>query len=713
MKPSVIANAMNSLVYNDQFEVPDLKALKEITAEQVDILILATIKGLQAVFDESKTITASLLAGNIAQNLTKMIELEENFSPEQYGKLGSFCLFCAEMVGLFYTAFDGDSDALIEGIDEAGIRELSLTLDNTSVAVKPLLQPSKVTPNSILKFNKGKSLSLSKSNQPILYEVLNRKHSLAWAINVPLLVIAKRHHLADTKVFLDYYFAESYKASRSKRRLAETILDTASELLDTCFYHNYFLDFRSRIYPYTAFLTEQSTDMAKGLLILHNGKELGKDGYDWIKHGLATHWAGDSGNGIKTDKLNLRDRVHWVDRNIDLIRSYARDPDINVGWMNADEPWQFLSKCIELDHIEHWKAAGFSESKFVSNVVCYVDGTNNGSQHLAALTRDTTTAKLVNLTDNDKVQDLYLFVANYVWETIDKEALLVDQVAAEEFLSKLKEIREKISIADSDFKAKCYEELKALKDGKLDEIKALAPYYWSKVKVSSERRKLAKRNVMTMSYGLTKFGAGEQIMDDAYKHDMDILNYLERSWGRYLGALIYDTMFICLPDSTSLLNVFKEAGRRQGSLGKSLTWRTPFINFPVVQDYTKGTPVYVKTRYNDHVLKVTVINEKVREESMSKQATGTAPNMVHSLDATHLMLTIYNCSEDVVTIHDSFGGLAGGMTELSRSIRESFVQLYQENPLPDLLEQIGVPDLEVHYGDFDVREVLRSQFCFI
>lgn len=218
---------------------------------------------------------------------------------------------------------------------------------------------------------------------------------------------------------------------------------------------------------------------------------------------------------------------------------------------------------------------------------------------------------------------------------------------------------------------------------------------------------------MTITYGATPYGMGEQVLDDAPKHGIEKLLDMEKYWGAFMGQLIHKTAFKHMPKSTRLLTVFETAGKRKGLVGKSLAWKVPQTNFPAIQDYTRGPPIVVTCNFSDTVLKITTYSKEVKVEQPSKQKSGAAPNIVHSLDAAHLTMVVANADYDVVTVHDSFGASPGNMETLFHDIRKQFVNLYKDNPLPDLLMQLGVPDLDIEYGTLDINQVLKSEFCFI
>lgn len=98
--------------------------------------------------------------------------------------------------------------------------------------------------------------------------------------------------------------------------------------------------------------------------------------------------------------------------------------------------------------------------------------------------------------------------------------------------------------------------------------------------------------------------------------------------------------------------------------------------------------------------------------SKRKQSLGASPNAIHSLDAAHLIMTVCKCPFDTTTIHDSFGCALSDMPELFRIVRETFVELYKDDPLSKLMLDIG-GDLEgIEIGTLDVSSVLDSEYAF-
>lgn len=288
-----------------------------------------------------------------------------------------------------------------------------------------------------------------------------------------------------------------------------------------------------RKYPATAYLHEQGSDLARGLLLRQDSKPIGKEGFFWLMVSIASNWAGDSGrpDGAKTDKIPLRDRYMWALDNEEILLSYAEKPKVNQGWMNADNPWQFLAACLEFKRFRDWQYSFFDDPPdvglidseleklgvdpydFESSLECYIDGSNNGSQHLAALTRDEITAPHVNLVPLDLPGDLYKYVGDHVWKTLKNR---VDKMSKEQieacnrFIDNLIELKKQIheSLPKSDRRKALVEEVQAFKEKNQAIADIAAPVYWLRVTDTKHKRKIVKRNVMTIPYGGTSYGLG-------------------------------------------------------------------------------------------------------------------------------------------------------------------------------------------------------------
>jgi len=238
-------------------------------------------------------------------------------------------------------------------------------------------------------------------------------------------------------------------------------------------------------------------------------------------------------------------------------------------------------------------------------------------------------------------------------------------------------------------------------------------------------RRLTKLNVMTIPYGGTPYGLGQQQIDDARKHNIDLLLHMEHRWGAYLGREVFNDCRKSLKRPMQLLEVFENAGRLAETEGRFLSWVVPETHFPVVQNYVEGIvkKLWIQygppqgersatTGYFCNTLQIAISFVEETTWSKGKQSQGASPNIIHSLDAAHLAMTVDRAEFPVTTIHDSFGCLLADMPELFRLIRCTFLELYKQNPLDDILLEIKGDASNVDIGTLDLSLILDSEYCF-
>jgi DNA-directed RNA polymerase len=660
-------------------------------------------------------------------------------------KTGAFILYTFEQLELIVVTLgqgpNGHNTYIVNILNDEAICDLWSSLGSPQIEKMPALLPyapwdsfRHKTGLSIVKTgNRGVLESLSPQTHPIVFECLNRAQQVGWQVNKEVFKIHAWALKNKVEAFADIWEQQNPQAKATKLREARTIGEIAKRFLNQTFYHLYYYDFRGRKYPTTAYLHEQGSDFARGLLLRADAKALGEGGYFWLLVSLGSLWAGESGrpDGAKTDKIPLKDRKKWALDNEDTLLSYAENPKVNQGWMRADKPWQFLATCIELKNlrIHQYHRGDFEDYSYESKLECFIDGTNNGAQHLAALTRDELTAHHVNLMPLEFPGDLYRYVGEHVWEFISKEVSKLSEAeveAANKFIDQLILIKREINEAEigSEKRATLVEKIKIFKHQNEDIAPKSSPVFWMRIKDIKQRRKTVKRNVISLPYGGTPYGLGEQQISDAKKHGIELLLYMEHRWGAYLGRVVFSDCKDSLQKPMQLLHIFEKAGKDAEDRGEFLSWTVPITNFPVVQNYTEGSVKKVWIQYGpprgqrkstgfyENTLQISICFPEEPIIAKGKQSQGASPNIIHSLDAAHLMLTVHKCPFVVTTVHDSFGCHFADMPLLYRTIRETFLELYKENPLFSIIDDIQGDINGLELGTLDMNWVLHSEYCF-
>jgi DNA-directed RNA polymerase len=486
----------------------------------------------------------------------------------------------------------------------------------------------------------------------------------------------------------------------SQRCFQNFQLEIAKAVVNETLYFPHNLDFRGRAYPIPPYLNHMGADNARALLMFGDGKELGEAGLRWLKIHLA--------NVAGYDKASLSEREAYTMEHLDDIYDSVRSPlDGRRWWLESEDAWQTLAACFELTNA----LDSPDPLKYISHLPTHQDGTCNGLQHYAALGGDKAGAAQVNLEPGDRPADIYTAVSKAVIEEVEKDA------------------------ADGN-------EIAKMLQGKIT-------------------RKVVKQPVMTNVYGVTFFGAKQQvrkqiedILPGLSRYDdvnySNVSNYVATKIFKSLGSMFTgaqaiqvwlgtcaDRISTCLSpeqiaqltsevdsqaqakkDAKALsLKARKVKKETQAKLDKadavqkrtfspsgvvaddskhlhmtkplfksSVTWTTP-LRMPVVQPYRSSSSRCVTT----NLQKVTLQEPQVWDPvSKRKQLQAFPPNFIHSLDATHMMLSALKCNEVGLTfasIHDSFWTHACDIEKMSEVLRDAFVAMHSEDVIGRLHEE--------------------------
>ena len=555
--------------------------------------------------------------------------------------------------------------------------------------------------DKMIKKAKDKLLkTITLESHPMLFEVLNNKQSTGYKVNIRILDVYSKLFEVDAEVFEHMNPLLSQEQREGMRMEAKAVLDTATKLADSEFWHLYSFDFRGRIYPLTGYFHEQSSDNAKGLLELSKKVPLGTHGYQWLLIHASNSWG--------EDKLTLQGRIDYALDNLQEWFEWAMDPVGNLGWTKADKPWSFLSTIMEILAAElHGDLLTFE-----SGLIVYIDGTTNGSQHLTALARDASIAHHVNLVPTEKPGDLYTLIAEATYKDIGI-IYNPDLDAAYEHirndLIKLYKPLEKLS--NNEMINAQWAKIKAYKDDNKQLLKQVAPQFWSQAIVAEKKRKIAKRNVMTLGYGSETKGFSDQLKEDCPKM-LDELKFIESTWTWFMADLNFKNCINELRGPAEMLSLFKQLAVLSNHNDEQFAWEVPVTRFPAVQTYFEPETkcidaTWLKTRIQPRIN----LPEKCKMDKR-KQKQAASPNIIHSFDAAHLTMTCLICDFETVTVHDSFGTAAGNMEYMFHIVREEWVKFYETDPLLNLLHQHSAEDMLPAIGSLDHRSILDSEFAF-
>jgi DNA-directed RNA polymerase len=135
----------------------------------------------------------------------------------------------------------------------------------------------------------------------------------------------------------------------------------------------------------------------------------------------------------------------------------------------------------------------------------------------------------------------------------------------------------------------------------------------------------------------------------------------------------------------------------------TVVWTTP-LDLPIVQPYRKLSKRAVKT--NLQTINISDPNHPSPVDS-TKQRQAFPPNFIHSLDATHMLMTALACNEKKLTfasVHDSFWTHACDVEVMNKIIRDQFIQLHEQ----PIMENLRNEFIERYKGYIVPVKVLRE-----
>lgn len=468
-------------------------------------------------------------------------------------------------------------------------------------------------------------------------------------------------------------------------RLAVSYGLQIAELLrgDERFYYIYQTDFRGRLYP-CAQLHPQGTDWQKSLLEFADGVELGEHGAKWLAVHIANCW----GN----DKVSFEARYQWVLDNESWILECAQNPLDSLEWANADSPFCFLAGCFE------WAQYKREGDRFKSRLAVALDGTCSGIQHYSAMLRDEVGALATNvkmLPGATRKEDIYQRVADATNKLLGKD----------------------------------------IANGETGE--------WAVLLLAHNiiDRKVVKRAVMTLPYGSTYSSCLEYVGEEVYPKllavgtDEKIISKIIS----YTASTVWKAIPMIVQKAREGMDYLQKLARLVGKQLLPVTWITP-TGFPVQQSYYEETGERINLSTGGHIIlknNTPIWQSKGKEMqitfaaldkriNLNRQVSGIAPNFIHSLDSSHLMMSVVKAKEhginDFALIHDSLGVHAGNTELFAEIIREGFHKLYTENdPLEMITEHLinqipeearkKLPEMPTK-GELDANDILKARYLF-
>ena len=547
---------------------------------------------------------------------------------------------------------------------------------------------------------KGWTQDRSKEFKPYLangfIKSMNVLQQTEWKINTKVRDILLRNR----KKILNQYkdFPKKYKS-----KIIEFDLTMARSKLigDNTFYQYVEADYRGRIYYTTPFLNFQGNDLARGQMLFAKGKPMTDEGLrrlkihiaccynetyskdnlpEWLTTDYLPYLKDEELDDISVDKMTLEDREAWTDNNIKKLIEIA---DKEIIDSNAEKPISLLASVLEIKD-------ALDKEEYITYLPIPIDGSNNGWQHLCAMSKDKEAGELVGIVPQDIQKDFYVQCAK-------------------------------------------------------DLIKRVPEWFEERqMPMKHIRKGIAKRGSMTRAYsaGVQKI-AENMYLDCHVEGYLDRYNITEEDCELLAKHLIKAIDEVCAGPLQTMKFLQKIAEAEIASeyskniKQKSIRWTTP-SGFPVIYEAFVENEFKEKAIISCSKRKVKPIITKedgskeetdtIRIQHVGKEPTdkpkirsfmsGISPNFVHSMDAAHMSKVISKWGADFGAVHDSFSVHACDVDELLDLIKEEFIIMYSYSNFFEVIEKMIItnPDNfnynQPKLGSLDIREVKNSDYFF-
>jgi len=468
------------------------------------------------------------------------------------------------------------------------------------------------------------------------------------------------------------------------------VVKKAEMIGDRTFYQEVSCDYRGRIYYAESFLEFQGSDLARSLFLFANKKEVTPEGFkwmlihaansynasytveqlkdiDWLSTNYIDYLKEEGLETISVDKMTLEDRVAWSKNNLRFIVECSNKLKVIH---DAEKPYSFLAVCIEISNYMN------SNGDYYSGLPIPIDGSNNGWQHLAAMSKDKQAGELVSLVPTPIQKDFYVAVAK-------------------------------------------------------DLIKIMPDWFANKKMPMKDIRKgIAKRGSMTRAYSAGKQRIAKNMYDDCHVEGFTVkYDITEDDCSMLAGNLIKAINTVCSGPLKTTKYLQKIAEHELNSGRNTLEWYTP-SGFPVIykaflqhERKQRGTIKGIVGNKDGrvmHVIKVDVLNKDTGEKIPCRRsfASGISPNVVHSYDAAHMANTINVFNASFAAVHDSFSTHASDVDFLQEVTKLTFIAQYDVSNFFDVIQStlmdnkesftIAQPEL----GSLDLIDVEKSKYFF-
>ena len=221
-------------------------------------------------------------------------------------------------------------------------------------------------------------------------------------------------------------------------------------------------------------------------------------------------------------------------------------------------------------------------------------------------------------------------------------------------------------------------------------------------------RKVVKRTVMTVPYNAKPFSNRAYIREALKEKDIVV----DKDDLTQTVKAVRDAMHRVVPGPMKVMKWIEDEVSKAIKGGRTeLEWCTP-SGFIVHQKLMKKKVTTLNLQLLGRC-QLEVATHDTNKVDISRHKAATAPNLIHSLDASLLHLSAVKFNAPLALIHDSVLARATDMSQLSSVVRETYMYLFAEHDyLTSFAKQIRAEENPPIIGDLEPESVIESTYFF-
>lgn len=215
--------------------------------EYVDKLISITYLYTRPKKGENQSIYLVEIISAIGHGLNNSFKIKKDSSLA--AKVGAFMLYTFEEMEilemLLGSGGNGHATYILKVLNEDAIRNLwsTVTLKNSSklpseTPYEPWTSTKHITGTTMIKTaNREVLAKVTPETHPMVFSSINKSQEIGWQINKEVYAITQWALKNKTDAFSDIWEQQNPEAKKTKLRESKAIIEIATKLMDTIFYH--------------------------------------------------------------------------------------------------------------------------------------------------------------------------------------------------------------------------------------------------------------------------------------------------------------------------------------------------------------------------------------------------------------------------------------------------------------------------------------------